>query len=293
MKLAYLVIAHRNLPQVARLVGRLAHGDAAFYVHVDRKVPDADYRALARALARYSAVFIEPRVDVTWGGYSLVRATLAGLETVLRSGSGFDYVNLLSGQDYPLVDATAIVEHLGVQEGREFFDCCELSPRGWKDALYRYERYHLHDTIRPRALCDLLETAANALLPNRTPPRGYTMHAGEQWWSMTAACARYVVEFARDNRDVVDFFRRTECPDEMFFHTIVLNSRFGASVLNDNLRYVDWSGKGRHPKTLTLEDFPRLVASGKLFARKFDSSVDAAILDRLDDHAGVRNSASE
>lgn len=288
MKLAYLVIAHRNLPQVARLVGRLAHGDAAFYVHVDRKVPDADYRALADALTPYSAVLIEPRVDVMWGGYSLVRATLAGLATALRSGCDFDYVHLLSGQDYPLVDANTIIERLGVQSGREFFDGCELSPRGWKDALYRYERYHLHDTIRPGALCNVLETAANALLPNRTPPRGYTIHAGEQWWSMTAACARYVVEFVRNNRDVVDFFRWTECPDEMFFHTIVLNSRFGGNVLNDNLRYVDWSDRGKHPKTLTLEDFPRLVASGKLFARKFDSSVDAVILDHLDDHAGVR-----
>lgn len=36
------------------------------------------------------------------------------------------------------------------------------------------------------------------------------------------------------------------------------------------------------PKTLTCYDFDALADSGKFFARKFNPSVDAEVLDRID-----------
>jgi hypothetical protein len=285
LKIAYLIVAHRGFAQLARLVARLAHADAAFYVHLDRKVPDREVKSVVAALARYAPVFVEPRVDVVWGGHSQVRATLAGLEAALRSGRRFDYLHLLSGQDYPLLGAAPMRRRLEALGGRECIDFCELAPHGWKDAMYRYERYHLHDRLRSPAACEVAEALVNAVMPRRAPPRGYTMYAGSSWWTITEACAHHVVETARREIALYDFFRSTECPDEMFFQTLVLNSRFAAAVVNDNLRYVDWSAGGRNPKILTTEDLPKLAASGKLFARKFDAAVDEGVMDALDAHA--------
>ena len=58
--------------------------------------------------------------------------------------------------------------------------------------------------------------------------------------------------------------------------------------MNDNLRHMDCRRKparrtGRPAAAvLAVEDFPRLKASPKLFARKFDATVDASVLDAID-----------
>ena len=73
-------------------------------------------------------------------------------------------------------------------------------------------------------------------------------------------------------------------PDEFLIPTIVMNSPFRDSIINDNFYYIDWSRGGSNPKTLTAEDFDKLMSSDKLMARKFDTQTDAKILDLLDHH---------
>ena len=77
------------------------------------------------------------------------------------------------------------------------------------------------------------------------------------------------------------FFEHVFIPDELFFQTIVTNSPLADTVENDNLRYLDWSREPA-PAVLTRDDLDAIGASGALFARKFDETVDAEILDLLD-----------
>lgn len=76
--------------------------------------------------------------------------------------------------------------------------------------------------------------------------------------------------------------RFTWGPDEFIVPTIIMNSRFKETVINNNFYYIDWSKGGVNPKTLLTEDYPLLLSSDKLLARKFDMSVDTIILDMLD-----------
>jgi hypothetical protein len=71
-------------------------------------------------------------------------------------------------------------------------------------------------------------------------------------------------------------------PDELFFQTIMLSTPLADSVENEFLHYMDWSDGSAHPAILRVADLPKLKASGMLFARKFDASVDSEILDLLD-----------
>jgi hypothetical protein len=48
----------------------------------------------------------------------------------------------------------------------------------------------------------------------------------------------------------------------------------GFKVSTDNKRYTDWRGCYAHPRTLTREDFPRLLSSTHHFARKFAFDVE-------------------
>lgn len=52
---------------------------------------------------------------------------------------------------------------------------------------------------------------------------------------------------------------------------------------NHIFHYIDWSEKKKNPKTLTIKDKDKIFDSALFFARKFDYSVDADILDAIDE----------
>ncbi len=92
-----------------------------------------------------------------------------------------------------------------------------------------------------------------------------------------------MTRFVRRNPRFVRFFEHALLPDELFFQTIVMNSPLVETVVDDHLRYIDWS-VDPGPAVLRAADFDTLIASGSLLARKFDDTVDATILDLLDAH---------
>jgi hypothetical protein len=89
-----------------------------------------------------------------------------------------------------------------------------------------------------------------------------------------------VRDFVERNPRFMRFFRHAGIPDESFFQTILLNSPLAGSVVDDDLHYADWSEGRSHPRTLGLADLDRVLASGELFARKFD---DQRVLDAIDE----------
>ncbi|MGH7926626.1 MAG: beta-1,6-N-acetylglucosaminyltransferase, partial [Candidatus Binatia bacterium] len=82
------------------------------------------------------------------------------------------------------------------------------------------------------------------------------------------------------------YLRHTKIPDELIMPTLVMNSPFRDSMAFDDKREVIWTGKP-HPKTLTMDDHDRLLASNAFFARKFDENVDRDILFALADRIGA------
>ena len=77
----------------------------------------------------------------------------------------------------------------------------------------------------------------------------------------------------------------TFCVDELIFQTILLNSPFKESIVNDHLRVIKFVKGTYRPRTLLISDAEMLVSSGKFFARKFVLEEDTAILDYLDNLA--------
>jgi len=67
-----------------------------------------------------------------------------------------------------------------------------------------------------------------------------------------------------------------------------LNSPYGDAIVNDDLRYVRWGDPDAgSPSVLTAMEFTDLARSPKLFARKFDTSVDSTVLDMIDAHVNA------
>jgi hypothetical protein len=136
-----------------------------------------------------------------------------------------------------------------------------------------------------------LQFLINRLLPRRKFPLAYKLYGGScaTFMTLSVDCVRYVVEFMRKNKGVQRYAFFAWGTDEFLIDTIIMNSRFKETVVNDNLYYIDWSKGGDHPKTFTIEDFEVLKNSNKFYARKFDIKVDASILDKIDSFSLQRN----
>jgi hypothetical protein len=121
----------------------------------------------------------------------------------------------------------------------------------------------------------------NHQLPYKLEPYG-----GSAYFCLTKKHVDYILKYLKDKPKLITFFKHAFAPDEIFFQTIILNSALKDTVINDNLRYIDWSKKVMLPAlTLTIDDADNLLNSPKLFARKFDIELDEKVLDLINSHA--------
>jgi hypothetical protein len=276
MKIAHLILAHAAPAQLSKLIGALEDGNAHCFVHLDRK---ADLNSFSFLRDHARVTLVPDRVAVGWGAYSIVEATIRGFRTIAASGIDFSYVNLLSGADYPLQTPSAIRDFFDRNTGKNFMEYYPVYDE-WTEAIPRLSQYHLTNYNFPGKY--LVQKYINRLLPRRRMPAGLEPVGRSQWMSLTAEAVRYVLAYLDAHPEVVRFFKLTWAPDEIIFQTILYNSPFRSTLVNDNLRYIDWSKGQASPKVLTEEDLDRMSESGKLFARKFDLVRYPEVIERLD-----------
>jgi hypothetical protein len=298
---AFLIMAHHQPRHLARLVHALDCSWARSFVHIDRKV---DVRPFHIALSRSSTVQLldqRLRTKVHWGGFSQVQAALNLLHGATDSGVNFTRYVLLTGSDYPI---KPLVEFPGRLAGDvEFIAVDRLVPTGGRSDEFparNLNRFHFPDRpwLNPVTAPSmrLLSIADRwlAAIPRRMYSR-FPLYHGSAYWALTGSCVRYILRFLQDNPDYSRYFRSTLSPDEVFFQSVVKHSPFAARISHDRtvtqsppgrnrgIHYIDWSeSTATSPRTLQLEDFPALLDSNALLARKFSEERSAPLLDRLD-----------
>jgi len=279
MRIGCLVLAHKNPGQLERMLKALAHPAFDYYIHVDGKADEAPFEYLGKMDRVF---FVRNRVSVGWGQYSLVQAQLNGLEEVLAGGD-YRYVHVMSAQDFPVKPMAYIYETLRAREGTEFITCLRESDGHpwWKVAALHTWKYNFQNWRIPGKY--RLEKLANLVLPRRKyPVKGHEVVGHSQWFTITSECGRYLLSYLKDHPEVVRFFKYVWGADELIFSTVVFNNPVFRDKIEDNLFYIDWSQGGASPKVLTCDDLPLIERSGKLYARKFEESTDAAVLAELE-----------
>lgn len=277
MKLAHLLLIHKDPAQVKRLINRLDHKNADIFIHLDLKCDIADYQCL---LEFKNVHFIKNRIKVNWGGYSTLQATLHGFKEILGTQTRYSHINLLSGQDYPLKDAEHIQNFLFSNPDKSYIQYRSIDNE-WVNGQVRIAKYSFGDIDLPIPGRYILEKLANFSLPKRKSPLGLKTFGESTWVTITPGSAQYVLDYLQANPKIESFFKYTWGADEVVIQTILLNGSTKDTIVNDNLRYIDL-GDNAHPRILTHKDAKALINSGKLYARKFDMFIDENILDELD-----------
>jgi hypothetical protein len=299
MKLAYIILAHKNPEQLTRLIARLNTKTTSFFIHVDQTTDRETYDQMVKSLSVFSNIYWLKRYDTYWGSFRAVKATYEGIQELFKQNIEFDYVVFLTGQDYPIKSISYIEAYLTKNTGKEFIEYYPLPCQEWKNPNFtinvdRVENWFINGKLVKHDFIALPEQASlksrlflsgcsllmrlNILRRKRKFPEGFQPFGGSAYWCISRNCAEYINNFIQQNPAFINFFRFAGLTDEVFFQTIILNSPFKEQVINDDLKYVVWPG----PAIFNKNDLENLKNSSDLFARKFDAAIDTEVLDLID-----------
>lgn len=288
MKIAYLVIAHKDPDLLKKAIAALSCEDCSFFIHIDQK---SDIKQFS-SIGGEGIVFCENRVSVHWGEFSVVQAVLVLLRQALEDKQHYDYFVLLSGSDYPLRSGKYIHTFLENSSGSEFMSLVKMPAPGKPISRINTLRYPSDKPIR-RFAVRVLAKLGLAQRDYKKYLCGLEPYSGDMWWALTGKACQYILEFIERNPQVEKYFQNTVAPDESFFQTILGNSKFGSQIRR-NVVYADWSTRGSHPAMIDDEHiacFERqekvcindIYGSGEmLFARKFCDD-NLALVQRIDE----------
>ena len=228
MNIVFLILLHDQPALAARLVGRLLEEGAQVVVHLDANTPDSYIGQLHEQLgARFERIVWAQRVAVQWGKWSMVEASLNGLQAIRDAGLEPDYVYLLSGADYPLRPLEQLRSFLAQAAGTDFIESVDARREKWVKNGPQKARYHYRHWVswksHPRLYSWSIHIQRTLGLQRRFP-KGLHPHIGSQWWTLTWETCRKVLDMSEDN-SLTGFFRLTSIPDELYFQTLVRKIR--------------------------------------------------------------------
>ncbi|MBR0500115.1 MAG: glycosyl transferase [Bacteroidales bacterium] len=284
MKHAYLILAHNEFALLQTLISCIDDARNDIYVHIDKKV-----KALPELHTKYAGLQLTARrIDIHWGGFSMVEAEYVLLEEAAAKGP-YQYYHLLSGVDLPLKSQDYINDFFNRHNGKEFigYTLNRMTP----ELERRMQRWHLFSEhfSRNRDIFGLVRSAwikvQEVLGIKRN--RNVDFKKGSQWASMTESFVRYLLEHKAWAEKT---FRHTFVPDESVLQTLCWMSPCRSNIFNTEddalgcMRAIGWKQDPDTGRWSLIDwnaaDYGALTASPALFARKFNSK-DMSFIEKI------------
>lgn len=290
---AYLIMAHKNLEQIKKLMKLLDYSKNDIYIHIDAQADDAirffDYASCCTK----SKVIQSSLFKSAWGSYSLIECELFLLRQATENKK-YEYYHLISGMDLPLKDQYEIHQFFERNNGKQFVHFSGKSSENdyqikrrvkyyWATSYYNSLSFIDFRLVRR---IDYIQIRLQELFHiNRLKDNDLVFYHGSQWFSITDELAQ---DLLKEKERIKKIYKNTNCCDELVIQTFIVNSdkwfsRLYDSKMDDsycaNVRKIDWSRGG--PYVWKKNDFNELIDSDCMFARKFDEKIDAKIIELL------------
>ncbi len=272
-KQAICIQCHNNPEMINYIISCLPIEMFDFYIHVDKKSD------ITSKINHQENVNVIQAVDVRWGRFSQVEATLKMFELI--APDKYNRVHLISGVDFP-IKSPKYLHDFFLNNPNEYIQCNLLpghSTWAW-GGVDRYSVYYPQWMIqRPSKKIYRLIRVGYREVVMRTKifrRRSFPVeqfYGGSSWFSITGHCLGWMMNYIKENPEYINLFKHGVCVDEVFFSTLVHLSPFAENIQNNSLRFTIW-GKtsiSGGPRILHAEDIPEMLRSKDIFARKFDN----------------------
>ncbi|KAK9882577.1 hypothetical protein WA026_022203 [Henosepilachna vigintioctopunctata] len=212
----------------------------------------------------------------------------SSMNDVLRLDWEWDFILNLSESDYPVKTVTKLTEFLTSNRDKNF-----VKSHG-REVQRFIQKQGLDKTF---VECDTHMWR----VADRKLPWGIQIDGGSDWVALNRKFVNYVAGDQIDNlvNGLLDIFHYTLLPAESFFHTVLRNSIFCDTYVDNNLHVTNWKRKlgckcqykhvvdwcGCSPNDFKPEDWPRILGTETrqlFFARKFEPIISQSIIYQLE-----------
>lgn len=265
--LGFLLLTHDDPAQIYELVSTLncLFLSPPIVIHHDFSKCSLTLDAFPR-----NVTIVEPYRSTGWGHFSLVEATLQGLDDLFSRNPSVRWAVFLSGSDYPVKPPGIIWDELDSSEADCFLSHKRVHwtmPRdAWQtEFAKRYLRIQFPLTKRQIPFARI--PVADRLIEKVTVfRRNRYCFGGSQWFSIRRTAADYLLKVYRSDRELTDFYSTVPMADESYVHTVLCNNH-NLKIVDDHKRFFRWSSDG-HTLRLNCQDVPSLRTSTAHFARR-------------------------
>lgn len=233
MKIGYLMLCNHDPKLVAKICKKVLIGtNNVVIVHVDKT---ANIELFKSEIHSNQVFFVADRVDIHWGGFSSIEATIKTM--YMATNLGCERVVILQGRDYPIHSNLEIDSFFEKHRDVEFIRAFDVSHSPRKLSYMKVSGIHLFDKKGKSKTWNLIVKALNGfnkLGIKYCPSKVQTDHSDKRisvYWgwahvALTRECVKYILDFYENNPHFNRRFRYIFPPDETYFQTIVFNSPF-------------------------------------------------------------------
>ena len=222
VKIAYLLLCHKNADSVVAQAKALVAAGDAVAIHFDKRGAASEFEKIRGALSGEPSVAFARRVACGWGEYSLVQASLNLIEAARRSFEGVTHYFLMSGDCFP-IKSSAFIKNALAPSDRDYIEINDFLDSDWIKTGLKEDRlvyrHFVNERERSRIFYGMLDLQRKLGL-KRPIPKGVRVKIGSQWWLLRAETIERMIAYMKKRPDVVRFFKTTWIPDEIMFQTI-------------------------------------------------------------------------
>ena len=261
---AFLILAHKD-PRLVEILIDSLQPLGRVYLHIDAK-PVAEF---ARILKRED-IFVSNSVNVKWGHWTMVEATLILINRALTDGAS--RLTLITGDSLPIASSEKFMNLLksdvDICHNRALKDSTD--PRRDDQYFRRYFAAKKYESFFPRLINLFLRK-----WPIRINIKKYLqpleLQIGSAYWSVTSETMRKALDYCERNPQLPTYFKKIKFPDETFFQTLF--RFFSNNVNGTGIMYANWDQPNApHPSPLSASILKDEFNKGNFyFARKFCS----------------------
>lgn len=311
MRINYLILAHKNVNQLKRLIQHLSKdnpADTSIYIHLDKKwrISQDDIKSIETT--GNNITIIPDRISCKLDDWSLIEAELRLVETAYQCNPKDAYYVMMSGQDYPIKSNEEFVDYCARNYPKPLIDVTPWSPDNWVHLKFMNSSLY-HTLFQIKAKNRMIDLALRGfrrgidyLIPNRFKMKnrlgriGVTPFGGSAWWTLPVGAIKEILEEYHHNKILIEIYKKTLTPEETFFQTMIMRTSLSRLVdvnppeqITQNcptFAYFNPDGKKftGHPYVIDCEAWKIIRDYNYYFARKFDETIDSAVFEEIDNN---------
>ena len=245
MTVGIVMLVHTALDRAQQVARHWVKAGCPVVIHVDKTVPNKEYRAFADSLSDLPDVKFSKRHKCDWGTWGIVAGTQSASELMLDSFAQVTHVFLASGSCMPLRPVKELRRYLESKPRTDFIESATTADVPWTVGGLDRERFTLRFPFswrKNRYLFDRYVALQRLLRLRRKIPTGLVPHMGSQWWCLSRQTLSAILQ--DPEREVFDrYFKKVWIPDESYFQTLARLYSTNIESRSLTLSKFDFQGK--------------------------------------------------